>query len=181
LTYDASGKLINGEVSLEGVCEIEYKAHTDDRGFMLRLLDHDLDVVQESISFTEVEGTLRGLSVQSEAKVITCLQGVTQWVVVDLRNGRRQGIDTFGKWKSFELTKYKTLLVETGFAHGCLSLTDNCELLIRSNQPYHPITGIHWKDKDLAIEWKNPPRIVSARDESYYQSFAHFKLNHGGL
>lgn len=181
MTYDASGVLVKGEVSIEGVCEVNHRPNVDPRGFLLRVFDSNLSVVQESISHTEKKGTLRGLHVQLEqveSKMITSLHGTMQWVVVDLRGGS----STFRRWKSFNLHPYKTLLVGKGFAHGCLSLTHDCTLLIRADEEFNSQAGrgIHWKDKDLAVEWEFLPHMVSARDEAY-KSFTYFVKTYGEL
>jgi dTDP-4-dehydrorhamnose 3,5-epimerase-like enzyme len=178
LPYDERGVLVSGEVELAGVQKISYKPHADPRGYLLRVFDSEMDIVQESISHTDAEGTLRGLHVQMdpvEAKVITVIQGVTQWVVVDIRRER----DTFGKWKSFDLRPFETLSVGKGFAHGCLSLTTDCTLLVRASEKFSNTgRGFHWRS--LGIEWKRDPRMVSARDESY-GSFEEFVGKYGGL
>ena len=76
-----------------------------------------------------------------------------------------------------------TLFVERGFAHGCLSLSDDCKLLIRADNYFHPDhgMGIFWGDDDLSIDWalKGTP-IISDRDH-HYGSFRQFKEEIGAI
>ena len=97
------------------------------------------------------------------------------WVIVDLRKGS----PTFGQHVTFEISKDMTesIYVPKGCAHGCLSLSDDCELIIKSNAFFVEGngTGIKWDDSQLGIDWgvhKNELTILE-RDRDYlsFQSF----------
>ena len=92
------------------------------------------------------------------------------WVVVDLRKSSK----TFGDWESFNLEANKvSFFAESGFGHGCLSLTDNVNLTIiasKSHSDKHS-SGIIWNDKTLNIKWplqgENPFLISNNHSNNY--------------
>ena len=58
------------------------------------------------------------------------------------------------------------LWIPPGFAHGFLARTDDAVVLYECTTEHGPggDGGIHWADPALAIDWPEPPRIVSAKD-----------------
>ena len=179
---------------LRGLFEITPEASADHRGSFTRLFDVDtfraagLNTVwaQESRSYTAKKHTVRGIHASLppalEGKTITPVRGDVLWIAVDVRRGS----DTFGKWEAVRLSSatYNTLYAARGFAHGCISLTDDCDLLLRADTPYSDYhgTGIAWNDPDLAIDWglDGGVPIMSDRDRSY-PSFRHFRDTIGGV
>ncbi|MEO1944173.1 MAG: dTDP-4-dehydrorhamnose 3,5-epimerase family protein [Candidatus Thioglobus sp.] len=177
---------------LKGFFEISSTALVDSRGFLARTYDQkefdlkkiDRHWVQESLSHTDRRSTVRGLHVQfspyTETKLISIYKGKMMWVVVDVRKDS----STFGQWDSVILSdeKHNSLFVESGFAHGCLSLSDNCDLIIKSDRAFieGKGVGIKWNDPVIGIDWglhdKLP--IISDRDSNYL-SFNDFVHNHG--
>lgn len=137
-------------------------------------------------SRTTRRGTLRGLHAQkapyTECKVIASLTGLMYWVVVDLRSNSA----TFGRWHGFELSPDGTnvLRVPAGFGHGCLSLTDDVNLMIMADQEYaagHGV-GIRWNDPEIGVEWPLPPdNFLISTEHAAFQSFAVFRERHGAL
>lgn len=182
------------ERKLRGIFEIISSPHTDERGYMARLFDDEIFKkaglntywAQESCSYTKNKYTIRGLHASlppsSEGKTITAISGKVLWVVVDVRKNSK----TFGQWDSMILSEelHNTLYAQRGFAHGCLSLTDNCNLLLRADNYFSDKhgTGIIWNDKDLNIDWQlnDIVPIISERDRQY-QPFSKFKEKYGGV
>lgn len=182
------------ELSIKGVFEITLDNYTDFRGGLHRTYDENefenagisTRWLQESYSHTQKANTLRGFHVSlppnQEGKLITPINGVMLWVVIDLRTGS----ETFGESISFELRidELKSIYVSRGFAHGCLSLTDSCSLIIKSDNSFSETnsTGIVWDDPDLNIRafrnLKNP--VISKRDMKY-PDFKEFKERFGGI
>ncbi|MBU0535720.1 MAG: dTDP-4-dehydrorhamnose 3,5-epimerase [Nanoarchaeota archaeon] len=178
--------------NLKGFIEIIPEAHEDNRGFLARLYDQktfkENDInnrwIQDSHSHTSKKGTLRGLHIQtnpfSEAKLIRAIKGRMKWIVVDLRKDSK----TFGKWESVELSEEKKnmIFVSRGFGHGCVSMTDDCDLVIKSDNLFSPEhgAGIIWNDPELGINWGIKEPFMSERD-SKYPSFKEFKDTHGGI
>ena len=177
---------------IKGLFEVIPSPNKDNRGFFMRTYDEAIfkeaglntKWIQESISHTEKKHTVRGLHVSLppslEGKTITAIKGMVLWVVVDVRKDS----PTFGQWDSIVLSEEKcnTLYAESGFAHGCISLTDNCDLFLRADNVYHHGTGILWNDNELNIDWKlgDEEPIISERDK-VYDTFKEFKDKHGGV
>ncbi len=166
----------------------------DERGSLQRTYDAEafrsagIEVtwVEQSISSTRSPGVLRGLHLQippfSEAKLITILSGRMFWVAVDIRKGS----PSFGRWDAVSLGPdgITGLFARRGFAHGCLSLTGDCTLLIDADNRYSREygTGIAWDDPELAIAWPLGGRtpILSAEHRAY-PGFGEFKARYGGI
>jgi dTDP-4-dehydrorhamnose 3,5-epimerase len=164
----------------------------DERGFLFKpyeasaFRDAGLTPVWEQVihSRTERSNTVRGLYVQpppfTEGKMVACLRGEMWWVVVDLRAGSA----TFAEWEGAYLKPGDALLIARGFAHGCLSLTNDVDLLLLADNVHAQASyaGIAWNDPDLAIDWplQNAHPIVSEAHASY-PPFATFLANHGSI
>lgn len=179
---------------LSGLFRIEPEPLADNRGSFSRLFDSDAFTeaglnttwLQESRSYTERRHTVRGIHASLppavEGKTITAIRGEMLWVSVDIR--RDSG--TFGQWESIRLSgsDFTTLYAARGFAHGCVSLTDGCDLLLRADTRYSDQhgTGIAWNDPELAIDWQigTIKPIISDRDRGY-SSFEHFRDTFGGI
>lgn len=180
-----------GKLKLGGLYKINEKPRIDNRGFLRRLYDKKIfekfhfnaDWVQLSHVYTERKNTLRGLHVALEpyleAKLVTVLRGKVLWIAADLRTHSR----TFGSWDSTELSSKENdmLLINRGFGNGCLSLTDQCDLVIMSDNYFSEenSTGIIWNDPDLNIDWQlgDAAPIISERDRNY-GTFKEFELRH---
>ena len=177
---------------LDGLIELVPEVFEDERGFLARIYDERIfkkfglptEWMEESHHFTRKKHTLRGLYTQrppfSEGKLLRVIRGEMLWVSVDVRTDSR----TFGQWDSIVLSgSGKNMLYATrGFAHGCVSLTDDVDLLIQSDNYFsseHGI-GIIWNDKDMNIDWNlgGITPFVSERDGGY-SSFKEFKEKYG--
>ena len=179
---------------LAGVFEVAGEPRLDERGYLVRLFDErllapfgvNLHWLQESFVHTVRRHTLRGLHVSlppaEEGKMITAIKGEVLWVVVDLRKAS----PTFGKWDRAALSgdRHNVLIAGRGFAHGCLSLTDNCDLLVKADNYFSEAhaTGIIWNDLELQIDWGlgSALPVISPRDQSY-QTFKEFLAQYGGF
>ena len=179
---------------LAGVLEITPEKLGDHRGSLTRLYDRrvfeclnaDLNTAQENIFYTRKKNTMRGLHFSlppwQESKMITAIRGVTQWVSVDLRKSS----PTFGAWESVILlgVAHNSLIAGAGFAHGCLSLTDDCELLVKADQFFENVNsdGIIWDDPTLKVKWELKPGylLVISEEHCKYPTFEEFLEKHGG-
>jgi dTDP-4-dehydrorhamnose 3,5-epimerase len=125
---------------------------------------------QDNHSFSRQRGTLRGLHFQSpphqQAKLIRCLRGRIFDVAVDIRRAS----PTFARWVGVELTAEQgnQLFVPAGYAHGFLTLEDDCEVAYKVDAYYDAASdmGIAWDDPDLAIAWPDTGErpILSDKD-----------------
>jgi len=166
---------------LRGAWVIELDQLDDERGWFARTFDidefaaHGLDptIVQCSASFNARRGTLRGLHYQAEphgeSKLVRCVRGAIFDVAVDLRAGSPMR----GRWHGVDLSQEnrRGYYIPAGFAHGFLTLTDDCEVLYQMSHPYVPeaARGVRWDDPALAILWpalEGEPTI-SQRDREF--------------
>jgi len=182
------------KLGINGVYEIESEGCEDDRGFISHvysaalLEEHGLNStwVKEYHSHTKKKYTVRGLYIQLpphvEGKLITASKGKMMWVFADLRKES----ESFGKWDSVILSeKYRnSLYLPQGFANGCVSLSDNCDVYIKADNHYSEAhgVGIIWNDKELKIDWRlhgNDPLISEAHRQ--YKTFKEFKDKYSGI
>ena len=63
----------------------------------------------------------------------------------------------------------KTILIPKGFAHGFLTLVNNCKLLYFHTANYSPKheRGINFKDPRLKLKLNLNPKYVSERDKKF--------------
>ena len=125
--------------------------------------------VQDNQSWSRVAGTVRGLHFQrppsTQAKLVSCLVGRIQDVIVDIRTGS----PTYGRAVSIELSDDGTqLFVPEGFAHGFVTLTESALVAYKVSRSYDPAAedGVAWNDPALDIEWPLPGSgpVVSEKD-----------------
>lgn len=129
----------------------------------------ECDFVQDNLVLSKSAGTLRGLHLQSpphaQAKLVRCITGAILDVAVDLRTSSK----TYGHWMSVELSAEdgRQLFVPEGFAHGYITLTDDCTVLYKVNRHYHPVSelGINPLCETLGIDWGAPPAVMSEKDK----------------
>ena len=131
----------------------------------------DCRFVQDNHSLSVPKYTLRGLHFQTpprgQDKLVRCVRGAIFDVAVDIRKGS----PTFGQWVGAELSAENghQLFIPIGFAHGFLTLEDNCEVTYKCSDTYAPESdgGIRWDDSAIGIEWPMPAGTVpelSAKD-----------------
>jgi dTDP-4-dehydrorhamnose 3,5-epimerase len=164
------------ETNLKGAYIIEPEPSTDERGFFARSWDVNefkkiglnSNIVQSSISYNKLKGTVRGMHYQikpyEETKLVRCTSGSAFEVVLDLRPKSK----TFLKWTSVELTSdnYKMIYAPEGCALGFQTLENNTELIYQMSQFYSPEfqRGIRWNDTYFNIEWPLKSTVISKRD-----------------
>jgi dTDP-4-dehydrorhamnose 3,5-epimerase len=178
---------------LDGLYDLVAPRLSDSRGYMQKPYDsrgfasaYGTDKVwrQIIVSHTAKVGTLRGLYVQraphTEGKAVVCLRGRMWWVVVDLRRAS----PTFGMWEGSDLAPGQGIFIEPGFAHGCIALADDTDLLLMADNDHSDTSGIGllWNDPELAIDWPLPsgaPTLSAAHAAGL--SFSDFKARHGAV
>jgi dTDP-4-dehydrorhamnose 3,5-epimerase len=129
--------------------------------------------IQDNHARTQRMGTLRGLHFQSplapQGKLVRCARGAILDVIVDIRSSS----PTFGRHVSVELSEenWRQLYVPAGFAHGYVTLEDDCEVLYKTTAYYSPDTegGLMWNDPALGIDWRLPVDHIqtNARDRTW--------------
>ena len=167
------------ETLLKGSYVIELNAFTDDRGWFARTycknefaaIGHTAEWVQMNHSFTKDKGAIRGMHYQlppfSEIKMVRCIAGAVNDVIIDLRKNS----PTFLQWFGVELSAQnkKMLYIPEGFAHGFQTLQNDCELIYHHSQFYTPGAegGIQFDDPKLNISWPLPVTNISERDNRH--------------
>ncbi len=158
---------------------IDLERKDDERGFFARAFcrnefaAHGLatDFVQSNLSFNSQRGTLRGMHYQvrpnEETKLVRCVRGAIYDVVVDLRTASPSYRDWIGL--QLDAENRRMLYVPAGFAHGYLTLTDNCEILYQVSAFYSPESerAVRWNDPAFNILWPMRPEVISSKDSSH--------------
>lgn len=164
------------DLKVDGPVLVELQAHTDDRGMFARTFCADefaaaglpTDFPQCNISSNDAAGTLRGLHFNvepfGESKLVRCVRGAIQDVVVDLRPDS----PTRFEHASVDLTADNrlALFVPAGFAHGFVTLEDTTDVYYHMSGRYQSAAarGLRWDDPALRIEWAMEPAIISDAD-----------------
>ena len=177
---------------LSGLYDVVVPSLPDHRGFLYKPFESTAfaaagqDKVWQQVihSHTDRANTVRGLYVQpapfTEGKMVACLRGGMFWVVVDLRRGS----PTFGQWEGTTMTAGDAILIDRGFGHGCLSLTDDSDLLLMADNVHAHAEGIgiRWDDPEIGVAWPllGPNPIISEAHDAY-SPFARFKADKGGI
>ena len=128
------------------------------------------DFVQDNRSYSAQKGTIRGLHCQLEpfaqAKLITCTRGRIADVIVDIR----EGSPTYMKWIKVELSaeNMRQLFIPRGFLHGFVTLTDEAEVMYKTDNYYEPTAdrSVAHNDPAFSIDWGVENPQLSAKDKT---------------
>jgi dTDP-4-dehydrorhamnose 3,5-epimerase len=166
------------ETELKGVCILEPRVYEDKRGWFMeswskRTMEKAglfYDFVQDNQSFSAQKGTLRGLHFQigaySQSKLVRCNRGAVIDYAVDLRAGS----PTYLRWVAVELSEEnkRQLLIPRGFGHAFLTMTDNVEIIYKTDNYYAPEAdrSIRWNDPSIGIRWAAAEPILSDKDKN---------------
>ena len=167
------------KTSLSDLKIISREYQKDNRGYLTRLFCQDElkrkkfndHIKQINLTLTSKKKTLRGFHYQikpyCETKYVTCLKGEVLDIIIDLRKKSK----TFLKYHSEIIREddNKTILIPKGFAHGFLTLVNNCKLLYFHTANYSPKheRGINFKDPRLKLKLKLRPKYISDRDKNF--------------
>ena len=171
--------MIFTETALPGAMMIDIEARRDDRGFFARTfcaaefqkmgLKHAM--VQSNLSKSQKQFTLRGMHYQvngaEEAKLVRCTRGKILDVIIDIRPAS----PTYCRHVAVELSEenYRMLYVPEGFAHGFITLQNDCDVFYQVSAFYTPASerGIRWNDPYFSIPWPTDSPIVSEKDNNH--------------
>lgn len=161
---------------INGLLVISNNMFKDSRGWFSesynesKFIQNDINIkfVQDNHSFSANKGTLRGLHFQIEpyaqTKLVRCTKGRIWDVAVDLRKDS----STYLKWYGLELSREnnKQFLIPKGFAHGFVTLENNCEVQYKVDNFYNKKSDrtIKYNDPSIAIEWPIKEIKLSNKD-----------------
>jgi len=159
---------------------IEPVKHGDERGFFSETYSAKVlegagftgTFVQDNHSRSPKRGTVRGLHFQAPPHAQDKLLRVTRGAILDVAVDIRRGSPTYGQAVAAELSaeNWRQLLVPRGFAHGFITLTDDCEVLYKVTDYYAPQSeaGLLWNDPVLGIDWPKAVEVfINARDAGW--------------
>lgn len=166
------------EIPLKGSYLIKLEPNVDSRGFFSRIfcskefekLSLNSNWVNINNSLSKYKSTLRGLHFQKapnqEVKLVRCINGAIWDVIVDLRPNSM----TFLQWYGTNLTSSNRhmLYIPKGFAHGFITLKEDCEVIYFHSGFYCPEDDrtLLWNDKDIGIKWPLKPNHLSDKDKN---------------
>jgi len=154
-------------LEIEDLILITPRKHADSRGFSSETFSADefgargleaYGFVQDDHVYSAQRGVLRGLHFQlqprAQGKLVRCTRGAIFVVAVNIRAGS----PSYGRHVGVELsaTNWKQRWIPPGFAHGYVTLEEQCEVIYKVTNYYSPECdrGIVWDDPALAINWR---------------------------
>lgn len=166
------------KTDIKDLLVIEPNVFGDNRGWFSESYNYAIFIqngidnvfIQDNHSFSEQKGILRGLHFQNnpkaQTKLVRCTKGRIWDVAVDLRKSS----PTYLKWFGIELTEenHKMLLVPKGFAHGFITLVDNCEVQYKVDSVYDKPSdrSIMYNDPEIGIKWPKMKVVLSDKDKN---------------
>lgn len=162
-----------------GAVLVRIQAHRDERGFFARTFCSrefsaqglPPSIVQASISYNELRGTVRGMHFQwprsLEDKLVRCIRGSLLDVLLDLRPDSSTYLQHCAV--SLDDQERDAVFIPHGVAHGFQTLTNSTEVLYQMTDFFAPDlgSGVRWNDSAFGIRWPLPPAKISGRDASY--------------
>ena len=132
----------------DSVFLIENSSYSDNRGFFSELynketfkkLSINVDFVQDNISFSKKENTVRGLHFQNPPFAQSKLVQVTRGIILDVILDIRKNSNTYGKYLKFRISinQFKQIFIPEGFAHGFCTLVKDTEVIYKVSNYYSP-------------------------------------------
>jgi dTDP-4-dehydrorhamnose 3,5-epimerase len=167
------------KLPLAGAVLVNIEAQRDERGFFARTFCSrefaarglPAAVVQASISYNELRGTVRGMHFQwppsGESKLVRCIRGALHDVLLDLRPSSSTYMQHYAV--NLDDEKRNAVFIPQGVAHGFQTLAAHTEVLYQMTDFFAPQLGfgVRWNDPAFAILWPLPPAKISERDVNY--------------
>jgi dTDP-4-dehydrorhamnose 3,5-epimerase len=166
------------ELSIPGLYVTDTPVWGDDRGFFrewfktedFRIAGVDFETRQANLSVSK-RNTVRGLhyslAPEGQAKVVTCVFGEIDDVIVDIRVGS----PTYGAVEIVRLVSSEGVgvVLPAGVAHGFSVISEEAALAYLLSSPYNPSVELEIDPFDPMIDvpWRlSGDPIVSAKDSS---------------
>ncbi len=159
------------ELDLKGAYKIWPFHNVDERGEFIKdynietFSDNGIDYeLKETFYTINKKGALRAIHFQlgkPQPKLMRCISGRVFYIMVDLRPKS----ETFGKWRSFDLTGAEPLsiLAPDGFGQGYLALEDSI-MSYKAAEVFYGLgdSGIMYNDIEIGIKW--PFELIGGTD-----------------
>lgn len=161
---------------IAGCIELQPAIRSDERGCLVKTFQQDAfhqlglaSVFKEDFYSVSRQGVLRGLHFQTpphaQTKLVHCLNGLIQDVVLDIRRGS----PTFGRHITLQLSSESgnMLYIPSGMAHGFYTLSATATVAYKCSSAYAPENegGILWNSAGIA--WANNQPLLSDRDQTF--------------
>jgi len=171
------------EQSLPGLFVLESPVWGDERGFFrewFKLPDLELAGVRFSAQQANLSSSTRdvvrglhySLAPEGQAKVVTCVEGEIDDVIVDIRLGS----PTFGRFEVVTLRAHegRSVLLPRGVAHGFVVTSPTATLTYLLSSPYNPALehGIHPFDTEINVPWALTGDAILSEKDADAPSFA---------
>ena len=158
------------KTKIKGLVLLSTNIYKDRRGFFKEVEKKKIlkkKFVFDCFSYSK-KNTLRGLHLQtknSQAKIVTVVQGKILDVVVDLRKKSK----TYGNYFSIRISQNSnfSIYIPENFAHGFLCLSKECAVYYKCTKyrDKNSETTIKWNDNKLNIKWPIRRPILSEKDK----------------
>ena len=158
------------KTKIKGLVLLSTNIYKDRRGFFKEVEKEKIlkkRFIFDCFSFSK-KNTLRGLHLQtknSQAKIVTVVQGKILDVVVDLRKKSK----TYGNYFSIRISQDSnfSIYIPENFAHGFLCLSKECAVYYKCTKyrDKNSETTIKWNDNKLNIRWPIRRPILSEKDK----------------
>lgn len=164
------------ETGIRGCYEVQPRIFDDARGRFVKVFRRDAftqlgletGFVEEYYSHSN-RGVIRGMHFQTppsdHVKLVYCVHGEVQDVVLDLRKGS----PTYGQSAAIKLSAQKGnfIYIPKGLAHGFCVTSDTATLVYKVSTVYdpHKDTGVLWNS--FGADWPTSNPILSERDASF--------------
>jgi dTDP-4-dehydrorhamnose 3,5-epimerase/reductase len=127
-----------------------------------------------------VKGMLRGGHMESRSKLVTILDGMVYYVLVDMRAGSTRGRVCQFRLGNGSDALGQSVLVPEGVVDAFVSLTETSLYVSVADQPYNLFDakyGLNMFDKKLSIKWPRFTQEISHGDKAKILSFDQFVAN----
>ena len=176
------------DTAINGAYLINYRNLQDNRGSFVKTFVRSLfkekgieDSFPENFYSVSKKHVIRGMHFQTppvdHGKLVYCLKGSIQDVILDLRTG-----PDYGKFASFTLEEGKpqAIYIPRGVAHGFLSLTEDSLVFYHVSTEYSPENDKGINPLSFGFAWGVNSPLMSTRDERH-PDFKLFQTPYGRI
>ena len=166
------------ELSIPGLWHLESPVWSDERGFFREWFKQS-DLEERGVSFDArqanfsmsrrnvVRGLHYSLAPEGQAKVVTCVLGEIDDVIVDVRVGS----PTFGRFEVVRLSaeSSSSVLIPAGAAHGFCVLSETAGLSYLLSSPFNAPFELEIDpfDAQIGVAWNfSGEAVLSAKDRT---------------